>query len=210
MNDLFKNISEQDKKSMLKKLNAIVSTFPSGVQVFNAYNYNTIGVINSGIVQIIRNDYNGDRVLIEELSKNQIFGGSISSITSQDYEVISVSPCSITFFDFNEIYKDEIKEHPAFKEFSENLLHIMSDIILMRNDRIQVLSQKTIRERLLEYFKMVSRQQKTKSITIPFTYTELADYLGINRSAMYRELGNLKDEKQISIKKKVINLYFYF
>lgn len=210
MNDLFKNISEQDKKSMLKKLNAIVSTFPSGVQVFNAYNYNTIGVINSGIVQIIRNDYNGDRVLIEELSKNQIFGGRISSITSQDYEVISVSPCSITFFDFNEIYKDEIKEHPAFKEFSENLLHIMSDIILMRNDRIQVLSQKTIRERLLEYFKMVSRQQKTKSITIPFTYTELADYLGINRSAMYRELGNLKDEKQISIKKKVINLYFYF
>ena len=38
----------------------------------------------------------------------------------------------------------------------------------------------------------------------------LADYLGINRCAMYRELGNLKEEKQISINKKVISLYFYF
>ena len=86
----------------------------------------------------------------------------------------------------------------------------MSDIILKRNERIQVLSQKTIRERLLEYFKLMSKQQKSKKITLPFTYTELADYLGINRSAMYRELNNLKDEKQISINKKVISLYFYF
>lgn len=210
MIELFYNISEKDKKSLLLNLNAIVSSFPAGVQVFNAENYNTIGVINNGVVQIIRNDYNGDRVLIEELSKNQIFGGRISSITSQDHEVISISPCTIIFFDYSEIYQERIQNHPAYRQFSENLLRIMGDIILSRNNRIQILSQKTIRERLLEYFKMVSRQQKTKNITIPFTYTELADYLGINRSAMYRELGNLKDEKQISIKKKVISLYFYF
>ena len=52
--------------------------------------------------------------------------------------------------------------------------------------------------------------QKTKNIIISFNYTELADYLGINRSAMYRELKNLQLEKQIAIKKKVITLYFYF
>ena len=210
MTQLFENISEKDKKSLLVSLNAIVTTFTEKAQVFNANNDNIIGVIDEGIVQIIRNDYNGDRILIEELTKNQIFGSHISSITSHDYEVIAVSPCKITFFEFNDVYKEKIKKHPAFLQFQENLLRIMSDIILKRNQRIQVLSQKTIRERLLEYFKMVSRSQKTKNITIPFNFTELADYLGINRSAMYRELSNLKQEKQISIKKRVISLYFYF
>ncbi len=210
MNELFYKIPEADKKTLLLNLRAIQSTFPSGVIVFNAENNNTIGIIDSGIVQIIRNDYNGDRVLVEELSKNQIFGARISSITSNDYEVVSVSPCKITFVDFNEIYSERIKKLPSFKQLQENLIHIMSDIILKRNERIQVLSQKTIRERLLEYFKLMARQQKSKNITLPFTYTELADYLGINRCAMYRELANLKDEKQISINKKVISLYFYF
>lgn len=210
MTQLFENISEKDKKSLLVSLNAIVTTFTEKAQVFNANNDNIIGVIDEGIVQIIRNDYNGDRILIEELTKNQIFGSRISSITSHDYEVIAVSPCKITFFEFSDVYKEKIKKHPAFLQFQENLLRIMSDIILKRNQRIQVLSQKTIRERLLEYFKMVSRGQKTKNITIPFNFTELADYLGINRSAMYRELANLKAEKQISIKKRVISLYFYF
>ncbi len=210
MTQLFENISEKDKKSLLVSLNAIVTTFTEKAQVFNANNDNIIGVIDEGIVQIIRNDYNGDRILIEELTKNQIFGSRISSITSHDYEVIAVSPCKITFFEFSDVYKEKIKKHPAFLQFQENLLRIMSDIILKRNQRIQVLSQKTIRERLLEYFKMVSRGQKTKNITIPFNFTELADYLGINRSAMYRELSNLKAEKQISIKKRVISLYFYF
>lgn len=210
MTQLFENISEKDKKSLLVSLNAIVTTFTEKAQVFNANNDNIIGVIDEGIVQIIRNDYNGDRILIEELTKNQIFGSRISSITSHDYEVIAVSPCKITFFEFSDVYKEKIKKHPAFLQFQENLLRIMSDIILKRNQRIQVLSQKTIRERLLEYFKMISRGQKTKNITIPFNFTELADYLGINRSAMYRELANLKAEKQISIKKRVISLYFYF
>ena len=210
MTQLFENINEEDKKSLLYSLNAIVSTFPSNTQVFHYNNDNVIGVVDEGIVQIIRNDYNGDRVLIEELKKNQIFGSHISSITSQDFEVISISPCKITFFDFDAVYSNEIKENKAIIQFQENLLKIMSDIILKRNGRIQVLCQKTIRERLLEYFKMVSKKQMTKNITIPFNYTELADYLGINRSAMYRELNNLKAEKQIAIKKKIISLYFYF
>lgn len=210
MTQLFENISEKDKKSLLMQLNAIVSSFSENTQVFNAYNDNIIGVVDEGIVQIYRNDYNGDRILIEELAKNQIFGSRISSITSQDYEVISVSPCKITFFEFDEVFKEKIKRHPAYFQFQDNLLKIMSDIILKRNLRIQVLSQKTIRERLLEYFKMVSKMQKTKNIIISFNYTELADYLGINRSAMYRELKNLQQEKQIAIKKKVITLYFYF
>ena len=210
MNDLFFNIPESDKKTLLLNLRAIKSQFPSGVTVFNAENNNTIGIIDSGFVQIIRNDYNGDRILVEELSKNQIFVTRISSITSHDYEVVSVSPCTITFIDFTEIYSDRIKKLPYYLQLQENLIRIMSDIILKRNERIQVLSQKTIRERLLEYFKLISKQQKSKNITLPFTYTELADYLGINRCAMYRELGNLKDEKQISINKKVISLYFYF
>ena len=83
-------INEEDKKSILFSLNAIVSTFPCNTQVYHYSNDNVIGVVDEGIVQIIRNDYNGDRVLIEELKKNQIFGSHMSSITSLDFEVIFI------------------------------------------------------------------------------------------------------------------------
>ena len=77
-----------------------------------------------------------------------------------------------------------------------------------KNNRIEILTKKTIRNRLLEYFKIVSLKNKSKNIYLPFTFTDLADYLAIDRSAMTRELKNLKEEGFIEIKNKRITLLY--
>ena len=65
---------------------------------------------------------------------------------------------------------------------------------LSQNDRIQILSKTTIRERIITF--LTQWEHKTKSCTfrIPFDRASLADYLGVNRAALSRELSNMKKE----------------
>ena len=77
-----------------------------------------------------------------------------------------------------------------------------------KNERIELLSKKTIRNKLLEYFKIKTENRITKNIYLPFTFMDLAAYLGVDRSAMHRELKHLQDEGLIEIKNKKITLKY--
>ena len=81
----------------------------------------------------------------------------------------------------------------------------MSDKIKKNNERIEILTNKTIRDKLLAYFKI---NTINKVVKLPFTLTDLADYLAVNRSAMSRELKNLKEEGLIEIKDKKIKILY--
>ena len=84
----------------------------------------------------------------------------------------------------------------------------MSKKILDNNERIEILTNKSIRNKLLAYFKMMYKKNNSKVIYLPFSLTDLADYLCVDRSAMSRELKNLKDEGFIEIKNKKIKLLY--
>ena len=81
----------------------------------------------------------------------------------------------------------------------------MSNKILKNNERVEILTNKTTRDKLLTYFKLNSNQ---RIVNLQLTLTDLADYLSVNRSAMQRELKNLKDEGFIEIKDKKIKLLY--
>ena len=76
------------------------------------------------------------------------------------------------------------------------------------NERIEVLTKRSIRDKLLNYFEISLRDKVSKTFTIPFSFTDLADYLSIDRSAMTREIKHLKDEGFISINGKRITLMY--
>ena len=77
-----------------------------------------------------------------------------------------------------------------------------------KNERISMLTKKTIRNKLLEYFNIMSKKYNSKYIYLPFNFTNLADFLAIDRCAMSRELKYLKDEGFIEIKDKKITLLY--
>ena len=74
------------------------------------------------------------------------------------------------------------------------------------NTRIELLTQKTIRDKLLTYFNIISNKKFSKTFTIPFSLTDLADYLCVDRSAMMRELSHLKNEGFLQKKGNTITL----
>ncbi len=88
------------------------------------------------------------------------------------------------------------------------MLEVLSQKMQDYNERIEVLTKKTIRDKLLTYFNLLNKKQLTKVITLPFSLTDLADYLSIDRSAMMRELKNLKEEGLVEQKGKRIQLKY--
>ncbi len=207
MNPFF-NITDDDKIKLLKNLEALTYTFDKNEEILKKIkNRNFIGIILEGIIQIIKTDYNGNRTIIEELNDNDIFGSKISSLSNNEYTITTKDKTNIIIIDYEQLIKSN-NTNNYYNQFIKNLLEIIINSINDKNNRIEILTKKTIRNKLLEYFKIVSHKNKSKNIYLPFTFTDLADYLAIDRSAMTRELKNLKDEGFIEIKNKRITLLY--
>lgn len=208
MTNLFANISEKNQEKILRILEATTLNFKPNCQILTSVKLdNMIGIILSGYMQIIRTDYNGNRTIIEELTENDVFGTTISSLTNE-CEIITKEDTKIVIIDFNNILNDVENNLSYYKQFIKNLLEIYSDKINTKNERIEILTKKTIRDKLLEYFKIVSKRNNSKKIYLTMTYIELADYLAVDRSAMTRELKNLSEEGFIKREEKKITLLY--
>ena len=96
--------------------------------------------------------------------------------------------------------------------FHDELYSGIADMVLQNvielNTRIELLTKRNTRDKLLSYFDILSENRLNKTITIPFSFTDLADYLSVDRSAMTRELGHLKEEGFIrKVGNKITLLY---
>ena len=171
-------------------------------------NENSIAIINSGSAQIILTDYNGNETITETLVKDSIFGSSISGTDSDDYQIIAKEDTEVVIIDYNKLMNPVNLKYSYFNTFLKNLFDIIYFKIKEKNTRIRVLEKKQIREKLLEYFEIKYSETNSKFIYLPFSLKDLADYIAVNRSAMFRELKNLKEEKFIAVKGKRITLLY--
>lgn len=208
MGELFNNISELDKAKILSDLEVQTLIFKKNkIILSNIREENIIGVVLDGYLQIVKNNYNGTKTIIEDLKRNSIFTTKASFISNNEYNIITKEDSKIVLIDFESVL-NHVKNENYFIIFLKNLLKIMSDKNEESNERVQILSNSSIRNKLLSYFKIMSKRSKSKIIYLPFNFTDLADYLAINRSAMTRELKLLKEEGFIEINNKKIKLLY--
>ena len=156
---------------------------------------NQICILLSGEADLVRYDLNGGRVIIEHYMQNDIFGEAFSTVTeNNELTVEAKKNCDVLFFTYDIMFekcKDDCKFHQTMVE---NVQKIILEKVIKLNTRIEVLTQRTTREKLMGYFSILSTKLNSKSIIIPFSLTDLADFLSVDRSAMMREIKNLKDE----------------
>jgi CRP-like cAMP-binding protein len=206
---LFNKISEKNKEKLLYTLEAHTFTFPKNNKILsNLMEENIIGFVIEGYMQIIRVDYNGNITIIEELEENSVFGTMLSSLNNSEYEIITKEETKIVVIDYNRILNDNSNKPTYYDQFIKNLLEIVTDKINEKNERIEILTKKSIRDKLLEYFRITSAKNGSRIIYLTLNYSELANYLAVDRSAMSRELKNLKEEGFIKTESKKITLLY--
>ncbi len=208
MKRLFSKISVNEREKLLKLLETNTLSFPKNTAVFSSTKDDAIGIILQGHAQIIRTDYNGNRTIIEELEEESIFGTIISSLNNNECEVIAKENTKVLMIDYHSIIEFQNTNYKYYNQFIKNLLEIATNIIEEKNERIEILTKKSIRDKLLEYFNIYSKKHGTRIIYLPFSYTDLADYISADRSAMSRELGYLKEEGFIKTKGRRITLLY--
>ena len=159
MVNLFDNINEKNKEKLLKLLEADIFIFKKNTTILSTIkNENIIGIVVHGNIQIIQNDYNGNRIIIEKLSENSIFGTMFSSISNKEYDIVTKEDSKIIIIEYNRIIENTYNNYSFYHQFIQNLLQILSNKITEKNNRIEILTKKTIRNKLLEYFKIVSKK----------------------------------------------------
>ncbi len=209
MASIFDKISVKNKIKLLRLLEANTISYKMNEHILSTMkNDNSIGIIVSGNAQIIRTDHNGIRTIIEDLEEEDVFGTLISSLKNNEYEIITKEDTIIILIDFLHIINYTDSGKSFYNQFIKNLLLIITSKIEEKNERIAILTKKTIRNKLLEYFSIRSKKYGSRYVYLPFNFTDLADYLAIDRSAMSRELKYLKEEGFIEIKGKRITLLY--
>ena len=210
MTNLFANINDKNIEKLKRILKANTVVYRKNVNVLSNVNpADFIGIIDTGSVQLIYNDYNGNKTVIEDIKEGEIFGTLItSSIENEEVTCITKEETQITYIEYDQITNDEIFRSDFYIIFIKNLIKLLTDQVSNKNQRIELLTKKTTRDKLLEYFKMQSKKQKNKTYTLPISFTQLADYLSVDRSAMTREITYLKDEGFIKINGKKITILY--
>ena len=206
--ELFYNISKFQKEKILQYLEANILFFKKNNIILSSVKKDDIiGFVVEGHLQIIKTDYNGNETMLEDLYENDVFGTNISFISNNEYSIKTKEDTKIVILYFDEIINKELN-CAYYNQFLKNLLEIVNNKIISNNERIYILTNKTIRNKLLAFFKIVSDKNNSKYIYLPFSFTELADYLAVDRSAMSREIKSLKEEGFISTKGRKINLLY--
>lgn len=204
---LFDNISIKEKNKLINYLEGLFFNFKKNANISKTLKDHIIGIIISGNAKIVYTDYNGNKLVIEELYEDDIFGSNLSYLYNKEYEMIASEDTRVLVFDYDFIIKSKLNTD-YFNTFLKNIMIIFNDKIRKKNDRLQIISKKTIRDKLLEYFDIESSLHGSSIIYLTISFSELADFLAIDRSAMHRELKNLKDEGIIEVKGKKITLLY--
>lgn len=209
MNSPFDNLSKSQISRLFNLLGVHMYKYNKNEEILPTIKHeNIIAIILSGYAQILYIEYTGNEIVMENLYKNSLFGTNISATNDDNCQIIAIDPTEVLVIDYNKLLNEQNLKYSYFNIFLQNLFNITSIKLKERNERVKILEKKQIRDKLLEFFEIEYKKTLSKSILLPFSLKDLADYIAVNRSAMFRELKHLKDDKIIEMKnRRIILLY---
>ena len=160
-----------------------------------------------GAVSVSRISIDGSLDLLEYLENTGVFGDAFA-FSNQEDEFISVceKDCSVLFIEKSQITKRCSNACQHHTQVVENMLQLMGNKVVHLTEKVDILSHRSIRGKLMSYFRIQSTKQGALTFELPFSLLKLANYLCIDRSAMMRELKKMKDEEVIELDGRMVTL----
>ncbi len=203
-NPLFKGIADDNLTEMLRCLLATNSFYQKdSFVVLCGEKITKIGIVLSGKLAVLKDDVNGNRNIIAEISQGEMFGEAFASALEvrSSVSVQATQESEVLLLNFRRIITTCPSACAFHTKLIENMLAILANKILMLNQKLEFVSKRTTREKLLSFFEMQKRNVNSNKFSIPYNREQLADFLFIDRSAMSRELCRMRDEGLIRFNK---------
>jgi len=196
---LFSDITPQEQELMRSCLGVREVTFQNNETIMEYSSVmNKIGLIEEGQALLYCCDEDGDQYMIDELNQGSVFGEPfLLPEDSHHYYVCAKKMTRIMFIDYAHVIKRCEKACRHHSQMVSNLLQMTALQSRQKTNRIFVLSRTTTQKKIMAYLNGLAGEQGSRDIRLPMTYTTMAQYLGVDRSAMMRELKNLSEQKVI-------------
>ena len=200
---LFAGIEREEILPALKCLGSAEMMLPKGKVLFHEGDpAGAVGIVLSGQVQVYRSDSAGKRiVLLSELPGAVLWDAlACSGAETMPASTIALQDSRVLLINYKKFLDGCEKNCPLHGRIVRNMFKSISDKNLMLNKKIYILTRRTTREKVLAYLLDQAQRQSCSEFTIPHDRQSLADYLGVDRSAMSVEIGKLKKDGIIDCK----------
>ena len=194
---LFDGIRPEDRKAMLGCIGYHTGAFRKGdIVAFEQEHIRHIGIVLSGSVDMIKEDLWGNKTMLVRMHRDDLFGETfacgedkmsmVTFLVSEDARIL--------FIPFDRVMHSCTMACVFHHRLIENMVRIIANKNRDLIRKIEVVSKRTIREKLLAYLSIQAQVQESRYFEIPLGRVELADYLCVDRSALTRELVKMKAE----------------
>ncbi len=207
---LFSGVGEEDITSMLNCLNASVRQYNKNEYAFRQGEYiRNLMMLLEGRLYIQKEDYWGNLSILNEISPGEMFGEAYIAPDSGTLmnDVVAAADSTILLFDIERILSVCQTACPFHTQLVKNLFYSISDKNRGLVHKIDYMSQRTTREKLLSYLSDEAKKNNSRTFTIPFNRQQLADFLSVDRSAMSNELCKMRDEGLLAFHKNEFTIY---
>ena len=194
---LFAGIKREDMGVMLHCIGYHISSFSRGeIIAFEGDHLKHIGIVLSGRVDMVKEDLWGNKTMLLRMGRNEIFGetfacgdDSLSTVT-----FLVSEDASVMFMPFSRVMHSCTMACGFHHRLIENMVRVIAGKNRELMQKVDVVSKRTIREKLLAYLSIQAQQQRQRYFEIPLGRVELAEYLCVDRSALTRELAKMKED----------------
>lgn len=165
----------------------------------------TLDIVLSGSLAAYSLSENGSEVTMFAFRKDSIIGANLLFGDNHAYplNIYSVTACDLLHATRSAVM-ELLHEYHFVLQFVKSLSMNSQGM----NRKITMLTQKTLRENIMDYLKEQSILYESSDFVLPISKKELAHYLGVQRPSLFRELKKLKQEGIIEIENRRVRLFY--
>ena len=154
------------------------------------------GIVLSGSVQVVRVDYDGNRSLVDEVEPAGMFCETFACADAESVpvDVVVKEEGDVMFVNCRHITQVCCHACAHHQQMIYNLMRAVAERNLQYDRKLEILSKRSTRDKLMTYLLMQAKIQGRNSFNIPYDRQELADYLEVDRSGLSAEISKMRKE----------------
>ena len=206
----FQGVDPQELTQMLPCLGAQQHRASRGQLIFHAGQpARWVGLVLEGAVHIVQEDYYGNRNIVATVQPPELFGEAFAcaGVAVLPVSAEAAQDAQVLLLDVQRVITTCSDACVFHQRLVGNLLGVVARKNLTLTKQLALLSKKTTKEKLLAYLMEEARRAGSPSFTLPYDRQTLADYLGVDRSAMSAELSKLRRAGVLDCKGRDVHLH---
>jgi len=206
---LFQGIEKENIGILLGCLGSYPRSYSKGERiVFEEDAVRNIGIVINGSVHMVKEDVWGNTTIMSRMTRGHLFGESLAcgSDATSVVSFCAMENTDVLMIPFDRILNTCCNSCAFHQQIIKNMVVMLSDKNQVLMEKIEVVSKKTLREKILSYLSQEAQKHGSKYFEIPLGRLELADYLCTDRSALTRELGKMRQEGLIDFDRNIFRI----